>query len=410
MANSRRGRDPGKTSTSTADTSRNVGIAGRDPNSRVRTKSSTTGLKPGDTPGVTGETTPNTFAPPDSYGTVNPNQDMSGQGEYEQWFQQNEKKFGQQGLGDKFFQRTGEGYEQEGLGEKFAQDNAAALQQAGQGEQWWNKYGGSFNQPGASEQLQQDPGLGAYYDRAKTRTAGSINDQLAARGGFGSSAGMAQISDAMVGLEAERSNKEADYRAGIAGQADEARMTRLGLGGAFAGQAQDRAQGRIGQGMGMASQGQNQMLDRLMAGQNAAGGVDNSRLNQLIAGGNAAMGSQNIRTNRVQAGLDNRIRTGDIAAGVVGGGLQGVADNDQKMFEAMESLGMGGAAQNMNWSAWDAAIASNDQDAVFALLSEAAAAGGSAAAGGAGGSRANAPAQGAPAQAQVYTAPDMGRP
>jgi len=328
-------------------------------------------------------------------------------GEYEQWFQQNEKKFGDKGQGDDFFRRNNEGYQQEGLGEQFASENAAALQQAGQGEQWWNKYGGQFNQASASEGLQQDPGLGAYYDRAKTRTAGDINNQLAARGGFGSSAGMSQISDAMVGLEAERANKEADYRAGIAGQADEARMTRLGLGSTMSGQAQDRMQGRVNQGMNMQSQAQNQMLDRLMAGQNAASSVDNQNLNQLIAGGNAAMGSQQIRTGRVQQGLDNRIQTGDIASQIIGGGLNNIADGDQKMFTAMENLGMGKAAQNMNWSAWDAAIASGDQDAVFALLSEAGAAAGGAMGGGGGGSRAN----GAPAPApQQQGPPPMGRP
>ncbi len=329
---------------------------------------------------------PEQFTP--SYGTVAPGMNMETPGVHEQWFQQNEGKFAEKGESDKFFQRTGEGYAQEGLGEKFASENAAALQQQGQGEQWWSKYGGGFNQASASEGLQQDPGLGAYYDRAKTRTAGSINDQLAARGSFGSSAGMQQIGDAMVGLEAERANKEADYRAGIAGQADEARMTRMGLGGTFAGQAQDRAQGRVAQGMGMASQAQNQMLDRTMAGQNAAGAVDAQNLNQLIAGGNASMGSQQMRTNRVQAGLDNRIRTSDIASSIIGGGMNNIADNDQKLFEAMEALGMGAAAQNVNAGMLDAAIASGDMDKVFALLAEAGNQAGNAMAAG-GGSRAN---------------------
>lgn len=331
---------------------------------------------------------PDQFTP--SYGTVDPGSNMEIPGIHEQWFQQNEGKFAEKGQADQFFQRTGEGYAQEGLGEKFASDNAGMLQSMGQGEQWWNKYGGGFNQASASEGLQQDPGLGAYYDRAKTRTAGSINDQLAARGSFGSSAGMQQIGDAMVGLEAERAGKEADYRAGIAGQADEARMTRMGLGGAFAGQAQDRAQGRVAQGMGMASQAQNQMLDRMMGGQNAAGAVDAQNLNQLIAGGNASMSSQQMGQNRVQAGLDNRIRTSDIASSVIGGGLNNIADNDQKLFEAMEALGMGGAAQNVNASQLNAAIASGDMDAVFALLGEAGNQIGNAAAAGGGGSGARA--------------------
>lgn len=380
---------------------------------RAPGKSTTTGLKPGDTPGVPGEQTqasqpptPNRArAPEDStttglapsdtpgvpthYGTVNPNQDMSGMGEYEQWFQQNEEKFARPGLGEDFFGRTGEGYSQEGLGEKFASQNAQALQSMGQGEQWWNKYQGQFNQATASEQLQQDPGLDAYYGRARERAAGDINNQLAARGQFGSSAGLAQISDAMVGLGAEQANREADYRKEVAGQADEARGARLGLGGTFAGQTQDRFGQRIEQGMQMQEGAQNQLLDRLGMGQTAAGGVDAQRLNNLIAGGNAALGSQNVRTDRVQNNLDNRIKTGDIASGIVGGGLQNIANNDQKLWEAAQALGLGGATQSLNFELLDQAIRSNDMDAFFTHLSEAGNAAGGAMGGGGGGSRAN---------------------
>lgn len=93
-------------------------------------------------------------------------------------------------------------------------------------------------------QIGQDPGLGAYYDRAADRFSTGMNAQLAARGGYGSSRGLEALSEGLGGLEAQRAAEEADYMlrqqqlggqlAQQAGQSQLGWMTnvgKLGLGG-----------------------------------------------------------------------------------------------------------------------------------------------------------------------------------
>lgn len=93
-----------------------------------------------------------------------------------------------------------------GTGEQQAYDYAR--QQAGQmgAGNTQQQYSQQFQQ-----QIGQDPGLGAYYDRATERATTDINAQLASRGAYGSSRGLGMLGDAIGGLGAERANREADY-------------------------------------------------------------------------------------------------------------------------------------------------------------------------------------------------------
>jgi hypothetical protein len=63
----------------------------------------------------------------------------------------------------------------------------------------------------ARPELQNDAGLGLYYDNAQRRATETINRTLGARGAYGSSAADDQIAESTVNLNAERANREADY-------------------------------------------------------------------------------------------------------------------------------------------------------------------------------------------------------
>jgi hypothetical protein len=128
----------------------------------------------------------------------------------------------------------------------------------GQGEQYWQQVQGKFNNPtnaqaayNRAQGRSADPGLGEYYDRAKTQTANTMNDQLAAMGMLGSSVGAQKMGNAISALDAERANREADYvmrQDQLVGQlgsaADSQNMSQLGLGGQMAGAAQGMGMSR----------------------------------------------------------------------------------------------------------------------------------------------------------------------
>ena len=95
--------------------------------------------------------------------------------------------------------------------------------------------------PGAAEAYWQHvqgntpASLDPYYARARARTSADMNNQLAARGQFGSTAGMGMLGNALSNLSAEQANREADYA-----------LRQMGQMGSLAGQAQSAQQGRLG--------------------------------------------------------------------------------------------------------------------------------------------------------------------
>ncbi len=118
-------------------------------------------------------------------------------------------------------------------------------------------------------QIGTDPGLGAYYDRAKGRLSADMNQQLAARGGYRGTVGAGMVGDALGGLEAQRAKEEADYMlnqqalgAQSAAQASQAMLGwTTGLGALGLG-ADASARGRLGLGMQGATAADAGLLDR----------------------------------------------------------------------------------------------------------------------------------------------------
>lgn len=221
------------------------------------------------------------------------------------------KRFGHQAPGSGGMTQAPEGFDfrSPGVGEQFFNQQQGAFAAPGQGEQFWNQVQGKFNQPRATqeqyEQFQGGPGFDAYYDRAKERTLGSMNDQLAARGVHGSSAGMDMIGQALTDLEAQRANREADYRlqeAQTGGQlaqaADAGRLADIGTFGNLAFGAQDALQGRTMQGMDAAAaaqglhrqRGRDYMADLFRPASTAAG-LQNQAFSGMIGGDQALLDS-----------------------------------------------------------------------------------------------------------------------
>lgn len=213
-----------------------------------------------------------------------------------QFIQQNQQTFKNPGEGEAYWKGISNNFGAPGTAETWYGDNASRFAAPGAGQQYWNQVQGNMNSPTASSQYfdqfqQQEPGLGQYYDRAKERTAGSINDQLAARGGYGSSRGLGLLGDAMSGLEAERANREADYS-----------LRQAQTGGQLA-QAADAA--NLGKTMGygnLAGQAGSQDLARLMGAGQFAGQAQTQGLNRMVQGGNLANAAQTMGQGRVAQG------------------------------------------------------------------------------------------------------------
>lgn len=238
--------------------------------------------------------------------------------------------FSSPGVGEQWFNAAQTAYATPGQASQYWGGVQGQLAQPGAAEGYWQRNQGLLAGPTRSEQLAQDPGLGAYYDRAKERAGADINNQLAARGGFGSSAGMGLVGEAMTDLEAQRANREADYARAVAGQADQMRMQQLGLGGQLAGQAQADAMRRLG-----------------LGGQ-LAGAADSSDLARLNAGMAAASQAQGLRRQRGRDYMGDVFAPSQLQAGILGQGMEGMLAGDQALMESALAMALGIPREGLN--------------------------------------------------------------
>lgn len=250
-----------------------------------------------------------------------------------------------------------------GQGEQFFGLNQMRWMAPGQASQWWGQNQDEFSTPGAMEDYyrrksvqgqlsdptrsagffdqfqKQDPGLGAYYDRAKERTSGSLNEQLAARGGFGSSAGVDQLSQAITDLDAQRANREADFN-----------LQQTALGGQLANQADLRQQGLLALGGQLAGQAQSQMLSRLGQAGQLAMGADAADLSRLGAGMNAAANAQQLRRQRGRDYMADMFNPSQFLMNFNQQGLMNMLNNDQDLLASVieSQLGLGRESLNQD--------------------------------------------------------------
>lgn len=231
--------------------------------------------------------------------------------------------------------------------------NSSTFGQPGQGEQYWNQVSGRLMAPTNSEQtfknfqaptLAQTPNLQSYYDVAQKRAADVINRGLAARGMYGSTAGLQQLGRSATDLAAEEANRNAQYEierqqeqraweqlhGGLASAADMAGTQRMGLGGSI-------SQGAEGQ-----------ALQRLGMGGNAAAATANTGLNYLNSGMGAAEGAQGLQMQRGQNLFNNTYLPSRDIGQMMMGGYGGAMGSDQAIFDAIQSLGLGEAGNGVN--------------------------------------------------------------
>lgn len=212
-------------------------------------------------------------------------------------------------------------YKTPGFGESATQDlfnqNLGQAGAANTANQYFQQFQG---------QIGQDPGLGAYYDRAKTRLGSDMNQQLAARGAYGSSVGAGMVGDALAGLEAERANREADYM-----------LRQQGLGGELAGQA---ARSQLGWTQGLGGMG--------LAGDAAA----RDRLGLGLTGATAADAGLLDRRGMM---FNELYGLTGMATGNLGGAQQAALQSDQALFESAMAAKYGLGTEMYNQALEDSA-------------------------------------------------------
>lgn len=192
---------------------------------------------------------------------------------------------------------------------------------------WFNQY------QGAMPNISSEPGFGSYFENAKNRAAESINQAMAARGAYGSSAANDQTSRAFTDLEGQRALKEADYN-----------LQRLGeqrgwqsLGGQLAGQADTNSLNNANN-----ERQWTQLLSQL--------GLDASQLglNRTNAGMDAALSAQGAQRTRGQDYFNNQLATGDRMADLYKATILPGLDNDAAMMEQASSGGIAAGNQAAN--------------------------------------------------------------
>lgn len=247
--------------------------------------------------------------------------------------------FSSPGVAEQTFQQQQQRFMQPGQAQQWWGANQGQYQQPGEGEQYYSQMRGKFADPTASEgayaQYQQGPaGLDPYYDRQRTRAAADINNQLSARGGFGSTVGTQQISDAMVGLGAEQANREAAFR-----------LQQQQLGGQLAGQADAQRMAQMGLGQQMASGAQQLGLSRLGQAGGYAMGLDQFGFQQLAGQLQAAQMAQQARRTRGQDYFSNIYNPAMAAMGLSQQGLNALISGDQSQIDSMVAMMMSRASE-----------------------------------------------------------------
>lgn len=224
------------------------------------------------------------------------------------------------GYGEQFFENTQGAYTDPSSYNKWYDKNASKYDQETAAQQHWQGVQGAYNQRNLSQNLNP------YYDRAFDRGAARVNQQMAARGMYGSSAATNQIGQLAADLGAEQANREGQY--GL--QLDAANRDWMST---------------MGQAAGMRD---NNMLDWLNAGGTAAFNETNQDMSRLNAGQAAATAAQQGREGRIGGIYDRQLGLANATAGVTGAiGEQAIAD-DQSMYMDQIAASLGVPREALN--------------------------------------------------------------
>lgn len=288
--------------------------------------------------------------------------DQTNQGVGEQTFDIHGDEYFDKGSAEKWSDANRDVYGQAGFGQttnQYLAGKFGADADSGAGQQYWDKVAGRFNKGGSltrdaydSFDASVDPNLGGYYNNAFNVGAGQINDQLSARGQFGSTVGMQQLGMFGANLGAERANREAQYgldrfgaRMDAAGMASRDEMDWLNSGGSMAFAAGDARRADLGAAGDAATTSEKLGFERLGARHDQLAQDDIFKKANRDSGFAAAFGAQDQRDERVQEGFQNRF---DVAAALSGIGIAGVNKNyDAETTEAETGLAQGADEYNI---------------------------------------------------------------
>lgn len=305
---------------------------------------------------------------------------------------------------DAWYRAAGNPYAKQTAGEQYG---SGVMARYGSGntpngtnysQQYYQQYGGA-------PQLSAD--LAPYYQDAERRANEQINQQMAARGMFGSSAAADQGREAMVQLEAQRAKDEAQYglqRAGelrgweqlggqLAGQSDQQSLanaqnklawttgigdlldssSKLGLG---------RAQGT----QGLLSTIDQEGIDRGKAYMDIAGAADAGRMSRLTGGQSGALGTgsqelsrlgggtagsaaaQGLQRTRGQDYLSNTGGLTNSLSAILGSGYGGMMSSDQTLLQGALDAILGRSAEAVNQGNIDRQQTQGDISNAIALV------------------------------------------
>lgn len=212
-----------------------------------------------------------------------------------------------------------------GQAETFFQQNQGGFTQPSAASQYWaglqgiNAQGPPKGSNRAEEayqsfQSQTPQDMSSFYDRAVQDATNNIDTSMASRGLFGSTAGANASANAIGGIRAGQAKDEAAYgmqRAGMAGT--------LGAGADASSRANNANDLAFYTGM---------------AG--IAGQADTARLQGLQSGMNAAAGAQQAMANRGQNFFNNTFDTSNALAGIETGIGLPQLQADQQSFDAAQ--------------------------------------------------------------------------
>lgn len=188
----------------------------------------------------------------------------------------------------------------------------------------------TMTQDFASRTLGQGHGVGdadfdKYYDRSEQNATQKLNDQLSARGTYGSSVGLGQIGSMLADMEGNRARDKAQY--GLQRSADDRGWT--------------ETQG------GLASSADTSGLNQWAV----AGGAEakasseaNDRWGMAMSAADQAQGAQRTRG---QDFFNNNLSMGNALSGTAGSSYDAALAQDQGLVDAVISLGLGKDAESV---------------------------------------------------------------
>lgn len=243
------------------------------------------------------------------------------------------------GAAESYFSQNMSKWGGAGPGQQYAANAADKLSGPGAGNDYWGGVAGKFKSPkDASQnattawnsfQSSVPADMSSYYDQSVKNTNKDINNQMAARGLYNSSAATNAIGTADANIRAQQAKDEAQYG-----------LSRAGLGGQLASSADTSSRGAsqdmlswLSRGGELADQLQGLNTSQFMGLGNLGLGMDQSDLSRLNSGMSAASGAQNALRGRGQDYFNNNMGLATANAGgltnIYGQQLQ----NDQALQE-----------------------------------------------------------------------------